>query len=296
MSEIVLKTTNLRKSFKKNEVLKDINLEIKKGTIYGFLGKNGAGKTTTIKCLLGLFRPSKGYCHVLGSNSIDLDENIKSKIGYIPQNNELIKWMNVGQLLNYTKVFYSAWDDKLSDMLLDRFELGKKENVNKLSPGKAQALAVVITLSFKPEILVLDEPIAALDPESRRNFFKTIGEITAENGITILISSHITSDIERMVDTVGIIKDGVIKFENSIDNLKETVKRAHIVPQSNGKLPEANGISNCLNYEVVDKMGIALLKDYDQNLKGEIEKKYKVKMTLFDLNLEEIFLALHKGE
>ena len=294
MGEIIISTKDLYKSFKKKEVLKGLNLNVNKGSIYGFLGKNGAGKTTAIKCLLGLFRQTDGNSNILGYGSGDLPEEAKARIGYIPQENDLVEWMKVSQLIRYTKIFYDRWDDAITEKLLKRFEISEKDIVGELSTGQAQRLAVVLTLSFDPDVLILDEPVASLDPEGRRNFLETILDVAKDGKRTILLSSHITSDVERIADTIGILKDGTIQVERPIEDLKDSVKRLRIVPR-NGVIPEGINIPNLLDMKKEPNFIMATVHDYSEDVKHTLEANYKVNIDLFDLNLEDIFLSYHSN-
>jgi len=294
MGEIIISTKDLYKSFKKKEVLKGLNLNVNKGSIYGFLGKNGAGKTTAIKCLLGLFRQTDGNSNILGYGSGDLPEEAKARIGYIPQENDLVEWMKVSQLIRYTKIFYDRWDDAITEKLLKRFEISEKDIVGELSTGQAQRLAVVLTLSFDPDVLILDEPVASLDPEGRRNFLETILDVAKDGKRTILLSSHITSDVERIADTIGILKDGTIQVERPIEDLKDSVKRLRIVPR-NGVIPEGINIPNLLDMKKEPNFIMATVHDYSEEVKHTLEANYKVNIDVFDLNLEDIFLSYHSN-
>jgi len=294
MGEIIISTKDLYKSFKKKEVLKGLNLNVNKGSIYGFLGKNGAGKTTAIKCLLGLFRQTDGNSNILGYGSGDLPEEAKARIGYIPQENDLVEWMKVSQLIRYTKIFYDRWDDAITEKLLKRFEISEKDIVGELSTGQAQRLAVVLTLSFDPDVLILDEPVASLDPEGRRNFLETILDVAKDGKRTILLSSHITSDVERIADTIGILKDGTIQVERPIEDLKDSVKRLRIVPRD-GVIPEGINIPNLLDMKKEPNFIMATVHDYSEDAKHTLEANYKVNIDVFDLNLEDIFLSYHSN-
>ena len=294
MGEIIISTKDLYKSFKKKEVLKGLNLNVNKGSIYGFLGKNGAGKTTAIKCLLGLFRQTDGNSNILGYGSGDLPEEAKARIGYIPQENDLVEWMKVSQLIRYTKIFYDRWDDAITEKLLKRFEISEKDIVGELSTGQAQRLAVVLTLSFDPDVLILDEPVASLDPEGRRNFLETILDVAKDGKRTILLSSHITSDVERIADTIGILKDGTIQVERPIEDLRDSVKRLRIMPR-NGVIPEGINIPNLLDMKKEPNFIMATVHDYSEEVKHTLEANYKVNIDVFDLNLEDIFLSYHSN-
>ncbi len=295
MSEVVISADGLCKSFGKKEVLKGVNLNVRKGSIYGFLGKNGAGKTTTIKCLLGLFRPMGGNGNILGNESKDLPEPTKARIGYIPQENDLIEWMKVSQIIRYTKMFYDKWDDKTCQHLLGRFEISERDVVGELSTGQLQRLAVALTLSFNPEVLILDEPVASLDPEGRRDFLETILDIASDGERTIFLSSHITSDVERIADTIGILKDGIMQVERPIEDLRDSVKRLHIVPKDRS-IPDAVSVPGLLSTKKKEtNLLMVTVENYSDNVKRNLEDQYNVKVEVFDLNLEDIFLSYHSN-
>ena len=293
MGEIIISTKDLYKSFKKKEVLKGLNLNVNKGSIYGFLGKNGAGKTTAIKCLLGLFMPTSGEAKILGQKSTNLPNEVKARIGYIAQEHDLFPWMRVSQIIQYTKVFYEKWNDELTSSLLKRFEISRKDVIGKLSVGQAQRLAIVLTLAFEPDILVLDEPAAALDPSARRDFLETILDIIQDGKHTVLLSSHITSDVERVADTIGILKDGIIQIEKPIEELRETIKKIRLIPQQGSRMPEKLQIEGALNITIGPDSALVTVENYSEKMKTQIEKRWNLKCDVFDINLEDVFLAYH---
>lgn len=290
--EIILSTDNLCKSFGKKKVLDGVTLNVKKGSVYGFLGKNGSGKTTTIKCLLGLLQTTDGSSRIFGYDSRKIPETIKNKIGYISQENDLMRWMTVSQIVHYTKIFYDRWNDETCQELLEKFELSENDIVGNLSTGQAQRLAIVLSLSFNPEVLILDEPVGALDPEGRRSFLNTVLDISGGGERTILISSHITSDLERIADTVGILKDGRIQVETPMEDLKDSIKKLHIIPKS-GIVPDNVIIPGLLKSVKERNFIMATVQNYSEGLKRSLENQYKADVEVFDLNLEEIFLSYH---
>ena len=292
--EIVISASGLCKSFRAKEVLNGVTLGVKKGSVYGFLGKNGSGKTTTIKCLLGLLHATGGSAAVLGCDSGQLSEAAKARIGYIPQENDLMGWMTVSQIIRYTKIFYAQWNDDTCTGLLERFEIPEKEIVGNLSTGQAQRLAIVLALSFNPEVLILDEPVGALDPEGRRDFLATILDIVRNGERTILLSSHITSDIERIADTIGILKDGRIQIEKPMEDLKDSVKKLHIIPR-NGRAVETATIPGLLSLRKEDAFVAVTVQDYSEEMKKSLETAFRADVEVCDLNLEDIFLSYHSG-
>ncbi len=295
MNDIVIRSEKLCKSFKRKSVLKGINMQVSRGSIYGFLGKNGAGKTTTIKCLLGLYFPTSGKGIILDHDSSNLPNEVKSRIGYIAQDHDLFPWMRVSQIIRYTKAFYEKWNDERVSKLLEKFEIQENEVVGRLSVGQAQRLAIVVTLGFDPEILILDEPAAALDPAARRDFLQAMLDVIQDGRRTILLSSHITSDVERIADTIAILKDGMIRVEKPIEELRDRVKKLRIIPREGSRLPENLQIENALDIVAEPSSALVTVNDYSEETRVRIEKRLNAKVKPLEMNLEEIFLSYHSS-
>ena len=170
MNELAIEVTGLHKQFGPKAVLNGVDLQIPRGRVIGLLGLNGSGKTTLIKHLLGLLKPTSGSVTVLGRDAWHLDDEQKIKIGYVPQEITLYPWMTVRQTVDYVSAFYRTWDTQWSDELLRRWELPLYDRLGPLSVGQKQKLALVLALGHRPELLILDEPVASLDPVARRWF------------------------------------------------------------------------------------------------------------------------------
>jgi ABC-2 type transport system ATP-binding protein len=189
--------------------------------VLGLLGTNGAGKTTLIKCALGLVRPQVGTAKLLGEDSWNLSAAAKMRIGYVPQVISLYPWMKVRHLVDYTSAFYPNWNRDLSARLVAQWTLPGEDRVGTLSVGQLQRLAIVLALGHEPELLILDEPAASLDPLARREFLQLIIDLAVPGQRTVLFSTHITSDLERVADRVAILKSGRIAWQGLLEELKE---------------------------------------------------------------------------
>jgi ABC-2 type transport system ATP-binding protein len=159
---------NLTKNFRTRQALRAVNLEIPLGATVGLLGANGAGKTTLIKCSLGLLRPSSGECQLLGESAWNLSAAAKARLGYVPQVINLYPWMRVRELIEYTASFYTSWNVELAERLIKEWELPLDDRVRTLSVGQKQRLAILTAVAYQPDLLILDEPAASLDPQARR--------------------------------------------------------------------------------------------------------------------------------
>ena len=211
---------NLTKKFGAKPALRGVNLEIPVGATVGLLGANGAGKTTLIKCALGLLRPTTGQCFLQGESAWSLSAEVKAKLGYVPQVINLYPWMKVKDLIQYTASFYPAWNVELADRLVREWEMPLADRVRTLSVGQKQRLAILTAVAYQPDLLILDEPAASLDPQARRQFLQLLVEMSEPRQCTILFSTHITSDLERVADYVAIMKDGVVAWFGSLEDLK----------------------------------------------------------------------------
>ena len=291
MSGFVIEADGLGKSFTTHTVLQNVSLQIPSGAVVGLIGTNGAGKSTLIKCLLGLLRPTKGTARLLGEDSWKLSANAKASLCYVPQEIRLYPWMRVGQIIDYTAAFYDNWDDSWVASLTERWELDRQEGIKHLSAGQAQKVALVLGLGYRPELMLLDEPVASLDPVGRREFLRSVLELTSDEDRTVLFSTHITSDLERIASHVAILRDGRISYFDELDVLKEQFKRVRI--RSNNLLPESFSVEGSLRTEVNGQTALAAMPHVSDRLLTSLADEWDAQIDVEDLNLEEIFVELH---
>ncbi|MCK4340193.1 MAG: ABC transporter ATP-binding protein [Phycisphaerae bacterium] len=291
MNNWVIQTQDVHKGFKGKQVLLGVDLNVPHGSVVGLLGKNGAGKTTLIKCLLGLFRLDDGEITLLGEDPWTLSAAAKERLGYVPQEVSLYPWMKVQQVVAYTGAFYPRWNKALIERLIKEWELDPDAKVSPLSVGERQKLAILLALGHEPELLVLDEPAASLDPVARREFLRAILEITSDRARTVLFSTHITSDLERVADRVAILKDGKIIYHDELGRLKDSVKRLQISAAS--PLPTSLNIPGTLRCEVDGQEALVSVRDLNDQVVDGIRERWNATVQVRDLNLEDIFLEMH---
>lgn len=290
-SQTVVSAKHVRKSFGPNEILRGVDLEVPEGAVVGLIGTNGAGKSTLIKCLLGLLRISSGTAHVFGDDAWDLSPSTKEKLCYVPQEIRIYPWMRVEQVIDYTAAFYPTWDPQWTDSLVQRWDLPRKSLVNTLSAGQTQKLALVLGLGHRPELMILDEPVSSLDPVGRREFLRSVLELTVNDTRTVLFSTHITSDLERVASHVAILRNGRISYFDELDALKDDFKRIRI--QSAHALPSSFAVDGAIRTEVDGDSAVVAMSGVSPELIGELEKTWEAHVRVEDLNLEEIFVELH---
>ena len=246
-----IQISGLNLSYKDKPVLKDVRLSVPRGAVVGLVGANGAGKTSLMRCLLGLTLPQSGQIRLLGEEPTDLSDNVRARLGYVAQTPELIEWMKVGQYLDYIGAFYPVWQTQRVTHWLKTWDLNPKQKIVELSLGQKQKLALLQALGHAPELLLLDEPVASLDPLMRREFMRTLFEDAPER--TVLISSHLLSDLERIITHLVLMKDGRILLADEWDVLVEVLQRVqlpHRLPDEPGVLVQhvhADGVTSVID-------------------------------------------------
>ncbi len=264
MGEYVLETESLTKTYRGKNAVDHIDLKIRKGDIYGFIGKNGAGKTTTIKMIAGLNRPTSGSVKLFGSDNL---QEGRRKIGTVIENPAIYPYLSARQNIEVQRILKGVSDKSVTDDLINIVGLknaGKKKAKN-FSLGMKQRLAIALSLVGDPEFLLLDEPINGLDPTGIKDIRELILKLNKEAGITILISSHILGELAKISTAYGVISEGTMTAQFTSEELKERVKPSlTITVDDPGKtvdiLENAVGIKdfevneNCIHiYEMLDK-------------------------------------------
>ena len=291
MTANIVEASNLQKAFGAKRVLQGIDLTVAEGMSVGLLGTNGAGKSTLLKCLLGLLRNTGGESTVFGEDSWDLSASAKARIGYVPQEIKLFSWMKIEQMVEYTAAFYAGWDYRFASQLIDAWNLPRKERIGPLSPGQLHKLGIILALGHRPDLLVLDEPVASLDPAARRDFLKSLLDLSRDKVRTVLFSTHITSDLERVASHVAILKEGSISFFDELDVLKESVKRLRISSEST--LPIDFAVPGALRTEVDGSHALVAVPEISSVMVDGLRNQWNADVQVEDLNLEEIFLELN---
>lgn len=198
--------------------------------MYGLVGANGAGKTTLIKHVLGLLRAEHGSVRVFGLDPVADPVAVLSQIGYLSEEHDLPGWMRVDELLRYTRAFYPTWDDAYAEELRQAFALDASSVIKHLSKGQKARVGLLIALAYRPALLVLDEPSSGLDPVVRRDILDAIIRTIADEGRTVLFSSHLLDEVERVADHVTMINQGRIVLSAGLDAIRESHRAGERIP------------------------------------------------------------------
>ncbi|MDI6893878.1 MAG: ABC transporter ATP-binding protein [Bacillota bacterium] len=287
MSEYAVWTEGLRKCFGRTVGVDGIDLRVPRGSIFGFLGPNGAGKTTTIRLLLGLLRPDAGRFAVLGREGPPSPE-VLARVGYVPEIPALYPGLTAGELVSLCRRLYRRWDQALVDRYLDLFRLPRNRKVSGFSRGMKGQLALVLALAPRPDLLVLDEPTAGLDPLARKHFLQAVLAEATATGQTVFLSSHLLEDVERVADTLAMIRDGRLVLHRSMDEVKTGEKKVRVVFQGQAPpwLDQVPGVRR------VGREGAAFLITVAGDVPSVLERLRTVPLfalEVIDLSLEQVF-------
>lgn len=283
--ENILEIKNLSKKYDGFE-LKNVNIELPKGMIMGFIGENGAGKTTTIKALLNIINRDSGEIKIFGLENKENERKIKEDIGVVLDDSFLSEYLNPSDINKIMKNIYKNWDEKLYFKYIENFKLPKEKMSKEYSSGMKMKLKIAVALAHHPKLLILDEPTSGLDPVARNEILDIFQEFIQDEEHGIFVSSHITSDLEHIADYITFINDGEIIFTKTRDDLLENY-----------------GIVKCSEeqFKKIDKKDYIKYKknryEYDVLIENKYEFKKKYDISVIDKpTIEDIMLIYIKGE
>lgn len=294
MTEHVVQVSGLGRTFNRCAALQNVSLEIPRGVVWGLVGENGAGKTTLLRHMLGLLRAQTGTVRVFGYDPVTSPVQVLSKIGYLSEERDLPDWMRIDELLSYTRCFYSSWDPSLAHSLLEAFHLPRRQKVKTLSRGERARTGLLLALAHRPPLLLLDEPSTGLDPAVRRDILSAIIRTVADEGRTVLFSSHLLDEVQRVADHVTMLHRGQVILSSTMEGLLCThirliVRFSHPRTQA----PELPGALSCVGegqeWTVVCNGRQQEVLDRVAQLDGEIVDRHIP-------SLDEVFLAYCRAE
>jgi ABC-2 type transport system ATP-binding protein len=292
MNSATVEASHLGKAFGSKRVLQDLSFGVSPGDVVGVLGKNGAGKTTLLELMLGFTQPTEGAVRVFGHESYRLPGDAKARVGFVPQQDELVDHLTVADQLRVIASFYPHWDNDLITRLCQEWGIETRARIRSMSVGERQKLSILLAFGHKPDLLILDEPVASLDPIARRQFLEQLVEISTDGRRAIVFSSHIVSDIERLANRIWILKEGRLDWQGDLDSLKESIVRIHL--RGTGPLPEVLTIPGALSIRRDSPFPTAIVRDWTDAAQRDLERQISGKVEVEVLGLEEIFVELHR--
>ncbi len=283
----VIKINDLSKTYKSQHVLKKLNWQIEQGDIIGLLGKNGTGKSTLLKSILNMSSIDTGTICIFDEDHADLSAKTKARIAYVPQENDEIPWLSVNDLIQFRKQFYRVWSDEKVKKLVERWDIDLNKKIEELSPGQVQRVLIILALAPMPELIIFDEPAAALDPAGRRAFLKEIVALASEDNITIIFSTHITSDLERIANKIAILDQGHICYFADLDDAKENVVHLSIYQNTDEKMVIPNLLRSTQRGQKIH----CVVSGLDQAWLSQTQSQ-GIEISVNPMGLEDIFLEL----
>ncbi len=283
----MIKIQNLDKSFDGFQALTDLEVNVKKGSIYGLVGTNGAGKTTLIKHVIGMLRPDHGDIFIEDEPVYD-NTKIKERLGYIPDDLFFFSTYNLFESARFYRSIYSKWNDVRYHTMVEQFGLNEKRKLSKFSKGMQKQAAFILTMSCMPDYLVLDEPIDGLDPIIRKMVWKYIVEDVAEREMTVLVSSHNLRELEGICDSIGILSKGKMKIERDLDELKSDIHKIQVAFSEKTGDPY-QGL-NVLHKESRGTVDLLIIRNRKDVVEQIIKESRPVIFDILPLTLEEIFI------
>lgn len=288
----IVEMKDLQRQFDSSLILKGLNAQVRAGDVIALLGKNGAGKTTLLETILGFAFPSSGSVSLWKINSTDIAGEIKQRIGFVPQQDELLTNMSGREHLDLFAGFRTTWNKTLAEKLVLDWEIPVDIKIGKMSVGQRQKLSIVLALAHEPELLILDEPVASLDPIARRLFLQQLIDIASDEKRAVIFSTHIVSDVERVANQVWMLRDGVLAYQGELDRLKETTARVTIV--SKNTLPATLDLPNIVSQSIKGNQAQITLTQWHAEIKLQIEQQLNAQVQVEYLSLEDIFLEMNK--
>lgn len=279
---------NLVKYYEGRCVLNGIDLQVPRGCIYGLLGRNGCGKTTLIRTLLGLEPPTRGRTMLLGADSRRLSPRARARIGYVAEGHNLIQNYRVRRLIGLCRDLSLHWNEAFFSQLMETFRLPMDRKIKELSAGMRAELNLALAMAVDPELLILDDPTLGLDTVARRQFLELAIDLIQKQDRTILFSSHILGDVERIADRIGIMVAGKLIVDCELDELKRRVRKLQVLFPS--EAPKNLYITEIIHQRNAGREMVLTVADWNPQKQAILETFGPESCTELAMTLEDIFI------
>lgn len=291
MKDLAIEMRNVSKAFRRTQVLSNMSLAVERGKTFAFLGLNAAGKTTAIRLLLGLLSRDGGDVAVLGYDPAEKPLEVRSRVGYLAEDQAMYGWMRIEEIIRFVAPFYGTWDHDLALKYVREFDLPLAAKIKHLSKGQNVRLGLILALAHRPEVVILDDPVLGLDPVMRKQFNRDLILHLQGEGRTVFYSSHLLYEVEAVADEAAILHDGRIVRHADTESLRRDVKRfvldraALAAVRDDLALLEMQGSGEQIAVTVENASAI-----------GALLEREGLPHRIVDLNLDEIFTAYVAGQ
>jgi ABC-2 type transport system ATP-binding protein len=289
MSEPALLFDKVTRRFGRKVALSELQLSVDPGRVLGLVGRNGAGKTTCLRLAHGLLFPDEGSIRVLGLDPVTEGLELRSRVGLLSEESALYPWMNVQEIIDFASALHPRWDAKLAGSLLERLDLNPSERIKTLSRGTRAKVALLLASACRPEVLLLDDPTAGLDPLVRREILEGILETVSSEGGAVVYASHLVHDIERVADRIAVLDNGRLDIEGELDEIKARTLRARAVFETG--VPEGLRVAGQIDRVADGRLLTVVAETTNGNLEAELHRAGAVEIEVDSLSLEEILVA-----
>ncbi len=287
---------DIEKSYGEAKVLDGVNLALQPGSITGLLGRNASGKTTLIRTAVGLLQPEVGESLLFGRSAWNSSAEVRQRVGYVSQRFSDLNFLKVSTAIELIGSFYDRWDGALVERFRHEWNVPLSSKIGKLSFGQQQKVGILLGIGHRPELLILDEPVASLDPVARHDFLRALLMLNDEINQTILFSSHITTDIERVAADVAILHEGKINYHGGLDNLKEQVQCLFVRSNSTDKqetfFREFGELDGFISSRIDGQRLQVWVRDWNVDKSEELSKSIGIPIHIESVGLEELFMGM----
>src|SRR5215471_17933440 len=289
MSDYVIQTRDLTKFFGAKCVVHNLNLHVPRGSIFGFLGRNGSGKTTSLRMILGLLSPTWGTSTILGHDSQNMPPEARAKIGYLAEGHPVFSWMRVKDAEKFQSRFYPRWNRELFHSVLEFFRVDPANRARNLSRGERAGLCLAMALAPEPDLLILDDPAIGLDPVARRSLLESMVYATRKADRTIIFSSHLLADIERMADHIAVLDYSVLRAQCSLDTFRSCVQQFVLTfDERPPEVPPIRGLIQCVPRGSTLRL---TLVNVTRETRGALERLGAERIDEVPISLEDAFVS-----
>ena len=291
-NEPAITASDLAKSFRETIAVNGLDLSVPRGSVYGLIGRNGAGKTTTLRMLMGLLKPVRGSAKVLGHELWNAPREVRQRVAYVSQEQQLPPAKSTAELCLDLSRLYDRWDFALAGKLAKRFGIRVEAPMAALSGGDQRKVAVLLAFAANPDVLILDEPAAGLDPIARRQLMEEIVDFLGDGGErTVLFSTHIIEDLERIAEHVGIMDRGRMLAAGRLEDLQSGVRRVQVI-FNNPTVPEGFRLPGAMRSKTEGPVFTAVARIESPHQLDEIRALPGVRVSDFPLGLQDLFIEL----
>lgn len=293
MNDYAIQTRHLTRYFGRKRVVYDLSLSVPRGSVFGFLGRNGSGKTTTLRMVLGLIAPSWGSSTILDHDSLDLPAEARARIGYLAEGHPVHGWMRVQDARAYQSSFFPNWNNRLFNSVLDFFRVDPKTRARNMSRGERAGLCLAMTLAPEPDLLILDDPAIGLDPVARRSLLESMVLATRKTDRTIIFSSHLLADIERMADHIAVLDYSILRAQCSLETFRSCVQQFVLrFDEKPPQLPPLRGLIQCI---VRGNQLRLTLVNVTEETRSALEAMRPLSIDAAPISLEDAFVSYLGG-